>query len=260
MPELPPRAAIADAPLSMILIASNAELFLDHLLDRWLSVLKAKTKDFEIVLVVDSSTDGTLAQADVWRKKHSELVVVSSPPPHGLGAAWRAGLAATKPNPLVGLAEFSPDYHPEDLGKFLETINQVDLVSGIRSNRPGRWAGRSLLERWLFGVRLTDATCPFKLFRKTVFDHLPLQSHGDFVYTEVVAKANFLGCLLAEVPVEFQRTGSAAPDPFWKLDMRRVFRDPDFGPPPARSEALAASAPAAATASAMAGAAEDEIL
>lgn len=261
MPEMPPRAAIADAPLSMILLANNAELFLDHLLDRWLSVLKSKTKDFEIVLVDDASTDGTLGQAELWKKKHKELSVVQCPPPNGIGASVRAGLAATKANPLMGLAEFSPDYNPEDLGKLLEAINQVDLVTGVRTNRPSRWAGRSLLERWVFGVRLTDATCPFKLFRRTVFDHLPLQSHGDFVHTEVVAKANFLGCLLAETPVEFHRTGTAAPDPYWKMDMRLVFRDPDFGPPPSQPEAAPPEpAPIPASNGAEPAPVEDEIV
>jgi glycosyltransferase involved in cell wall biosynthesis len=260
MPELPPRTAIADAPLSMILLTSNSELFLDHLLDRWQSVLKAKIKDFEIVLVDDASTDGTLAQAELWKKKPKDLTVVSSLPPHGAGAAWRAGLAAAKPNPLLALAEFSPDYNPEDLGKLLEAINQVDLVTGIRPNRPSRWTWRGLLERWVFGVRLTDPTCAFKLFRRTVFDHLPLQSLGDFVHTEVVAKANFLGCLLAETPVEFHRTGSAAPDPLWKVDMRQVFRDPDFGPPPAKQDNLIDAAPALPTETATTAAVEDEIL
>jgi glycosyltransferase involved in cell wall biosynthesis len=235
-------------------------LFLDHLLDRWLGVLKAKSNKFEIVLVDDASADGTLAQAELWQKKHKELVVVSSLAPHGIGAAWRAGLAAAQPNPLIGLAEFSADYNPEDLGKLLEAINQVDLVTGVRPNRRSRWTGRSLLERWLFGVRLTDATCPFKLFRRTVFDHLPLQSHGDFVHTEVVAKANFLGCLLAEAPVEFHRTGAAAPDPYWKMDMRQVFRDPDFGPPPPRPDAATEAAPVASSNGTEAAPIEDEIV
>src|SRR4051812_2045832 len=120
MPELPPRTAIADSPLSMILIANNAELFLDHLLDRWRAVLKSRTKNFEIVFVNDASSDETLAQAELWQEEHKDMTVASSAAPHGIGAAWRAGLAAAKPNPLVGLAEFSPDYNPEDLGKFLE--------------------------------------------------------------------------------------------------------------------------------------------
>jgi glycosyltransferase involved in cell wall biosynthesis len=236
MPEMPPRPAIADASLSMILVASNAELFLDHLLDRWLGVLKAKLKDYEIVLVDDASTDASLEQAKVWQRKHPELTVVQSEPPHGVGAAWRAGLIAAKPKQLIGFAEFSPDYNPDDFNNLFELLNQVDLVSGIRTTYPSRWSGRSLLERWVFGVRLTDAACPFKLSRRSVFDHLPLQSRGDFVHTEVVAKANFLGCLLAEAPVEFHRTALGAADPYWQQDMRLVFRSPDFGPPPQPGE------------------------
>jgi glycosyltransferase involved in cell wall biosynthesis len=233
MPEMPPRTAIGDASLSMILAAANAELFLDHLLDRWHKVLKAKLRAFEIVLVDDASTDATVAQSKAWQAKHPELTVVSSEAPHGIGACWRAGLQAAKSNPLIGFCEFSPDYNPDDFGKLFEILNQVDLVSGVRPVRASRWSGRALLERWVFGIRLVDSACPFKLFRRTVFDHLPLQSRGDFVHAEIVAKANFLGSVLAEVPIEYHRGGTPASDPFWKDDMRLVFRDPDFGPPPA---------------------------
>ena len=93
-----------------------------------------------------------------------------------------------------------------------------------------------MLERWVFGIRLADSSCPFKLFRRSVFDHLPVQSRGDFVHTEIVAKANFLGSILAEVPVEYHRGGTPAPDPYWKDDMRLIFKAPDFGPPPASKE------------------------
>jgi glycosyltransferase involved in cell wall biosynthesis len=258
---MPPRPAIADAPLSMILVACNAELFLDHLLDRWRVALESKPREFQIVLVDDASTDGTFAQATAWQKKHPDLTVVSSDQPHGIGAAWRAGLAATKPHPLLGFAEFSPDYNPDDLAKLFEAINEVDLVTGIRPNRPSRWSGRGLVERWVFGVRLADPSCPFKLFRRTVFDHLPLQSRGDFVHTEVVAKANFLGCLLAEVPVEYHRTGTSAPDPLWTQDAKLIFRNPDFGPPPPKPVAgLEAAAVPAANGTGIPAPIEDEIL
>ena len=260
MLEMPSRPPIADAPLSMILVAGNAELFLDHLLERWRAALKAKVQDFEIVLVDDASTDGTLAQALALKSKHPDLKVVGSETPHGVGSAWRAGLAAAQKHPLVGYAEFSPDYNPDDIGKFFEIINQVDLVAGVRTHLPSRWSGRGLLERWVFGVRLTDPTCPFKLFRRSVFDHLPLQSRGDFVQTEVVAKANFLGCLLAEVPVDYLRTGTAAPDPFWPQDMRMIFSAPDFGPPPAPTSAETEPIPATSLGAATPAPHEDEIL
>src|SRR5258707_845930 len=139
MPEMPPRPAIADAPLSMILVACNAELFLDHLLDRWRGALKSRAGDFEIVLVDDASTDGTHAQAELWQSEHAELKVVRSEAPHGAGAAWRAGLAARNSNPLLGFAEFSPPPAlrpaPSKGGKGRERAPA--LVPGSRPARAG---------------------------------------------------------------------------------------------------------------------------
>ena len=82
-----------------------------------------------------------------------------------------------------------------------------------------------MLNAGFFGVRLTGQPCPFKLFRRTVFDHMPLQSHGDFVHSEVVARPT-LGSLLAEVPVEFHRT-EALRIPI-ETRQRQIFRAPTW--------------------------------
>jgi hypothetical protein len=97
---------------------------------------------------------------------------------------------------------------------------------------PG-WLGRQpvayqKLVRWLFGVRVGDIDSAFKLFRREVFDRIPIQSDGQFVHAEILAKANFAGCLMEEVAIEVPAT--------WESDSRRwaelwrVFRSPDFGP------------------------------
>jgi hypothetical protein len=41
--------------------------------------------------------------------------------------------------------------------------------------------GRRWLARWVFGVRLRDPECPFRLARRTIFQRMPLQSRGSFV-------------------------------------------------------------------------------
>ena len=58
--------------------------------------------------------------------------------------------------------------------------------------RPG-WQGwrawrRGLVLRWGFGLRLYDADCALKLFRRSVFERIPVQSDGAFAHTEVLAK------------------------------------------------------------------------
>src|SRR4030095_5670994 len=64
-----------------------------------------------------------------------------------------------------------------------------------------------------------DRTCFLRRF--------PIQSDGDFVHTELVAKATFLTSIMDEVPL------TPKPDPVPPLgptaeDSRRVFRDPEF--------------------------------
>src|SRR5204863_8327961 len=120
--------------------------------------------------------------------------------------------------------------------RLLDKIDKVDLVTGYRLWLPvppllrvlGRiyrgfvrvvfgipleplpaWLGdhgqrKRWLARWVFGVRVHDVECAFRLFRRSVLARMPIQSHGPFAQVEILAKANFLGCWMFEVPVSYQ--------------------------------------------------------
>jgi hypothetical protein len=119
------------------------------------------------------------------------------------------------------------------------------VLLGLPTEPPPGWLGWPAYRyrfkiRALFGVRLRDIDSKFKLFRRRIFDRFPIQSDGDFVHAEILAKANFLGCYMDEVPVA-DRPGPFAPvpepppaPPIVREEMKRVFRNPIFLPP--RSE------------------------
>ncbi len=85
-------------------------------------------------------------------------------------------------------------------------------------------------------MRNRDVLCPYRLMRRDIFGRIPLQSDGPFVHVEILAKANFLGCIMAEdvplgdparpVPAE-ARDG---PGEGFLKDCRRLLDRPDFGP------------------------------
>src|SRR5207248_6099704 len=112
--------------------------------------------------------------------------------------------------------ECSNSYEPSDLARLLEVIDKVDLVSGCRVGRFARertsvwsqYAYRGFL-RLLFGLRLKDVDCSFKLFRRSMFARIPIQSDGPFVHAEIRAKANFLGCIMSGVPVRYGQNRGA---------------------------------------------------
>jgi glycosyltransferase involved in cell wall biosynthesis len=236
MSDLFERPPIAKEPLSVVLLATNVAADLEKVLGTWVARLDALGRECEIFVV----HGGGAELAGAWEGKYPRLRSLQHPHPPGIGAALRTGLAAAQ-FPLFCYAECSNAYKPEDLGRLLEAIDKVDVVSGYRawrSFRPGllwrRYAYRGFL-RGIFGLRLKDVDCPFKLFRRSIFGRIPIQSKGSFVHAEILAKANFLGCIMTEVPVHYEpdqrgdRKGSSS-EP-WRADAWRVFQHPDFGPP-----------------------------
>ncbi|MBY0528053.1 MAG: glycosyltransferase family 2 protein [Gemmataceae bacterium] len=268
-PELPP---IANAALSLVLPLFNAEASVKDVVATWEAALRQRECDYEIILVDDGSTDATADLASDLAKQHARVRVHNHPRPRGIGATLATGIAAAR-HPLLCYVSGDPAYAPADLKKLLDRIDRVDLVSGCRTHRsvPGglRWLGRiyrlvvrivfgvaleplpgwlgwqSRFYHWVLfactGVRLHDVNCPFKLFRRSVFQRIPIQSEGAFVHAEVLAKANFLGTLMDEVGI----TGppDACEEPLVPLlkEMRRVLSHAEFGPPekPAKRKATA---------------------
>jgi glycosyltransferase involved in cell wall biosynthesis len=234
------RPPIAQAPLSVILPVDNGEAWLEKVLGNWFAYLDTLGRDYEVLVVNDGNADGTAALAASLATKQPRLRHLQHPSPQGIGACLRTGLGTAR-FPLLFYTECSNSYQPADLGQLLEVIDKVDLVSGQRIRPSARergsfwshYAYRALL-RCLFGLRLKDVDCPFKLFRRSIFARIPIQSDGPFVHAEILAKANFLGCIMTEVPVRYQPntgTDQAPRSPgAWRADAFRVFCHPGFGP------------------------------
>ena len=234
-PELPP---IATAPLSAVLLAHNAESLLEPTVAAWVSCLEDRRRAYELLVVDDGSTDQTGKLGETLAGRHPHLRLLHHDVPRGLGACLRTALEAAQ-HPLLFYTLCSDQYQPTDLLLLLKWIDKADLVSGYRPRRLGSGALRDLMHRWLlrllFGVRLGDVHCLSLLARRSIFRRIPIQSQGTFAHAEILAKANFLGCLMMDVPVntprrhaEFHDSGSPSRT---LAEAYRVFSHPDFGPP-----------------------------
>ena len=85
--------------------------------------------------------------------------------------------------------------------------------------------------RVLFGLRHHDVACPFRLMRRDILARIPIQSNGPFAHVELLAKANFLGCLMGEeMPLDVKPPPYRGDAGQFFRDGQKVFNKPDFGP------------------------------
>ena len=260
------RPAIATAPLTLVLVACNAGADIEAVVAAWVEQLQTRKQDWEIILVNDGSTDDTQIRADILTSRYERFRVIHLASRLGFGGAIRSGISAAK-NPLLAYTTCDLQYQPGQLKLFLEQIDKVDLVTGYRLWQPVpplvRWLGRcwriglrvlfgiSLeplpcwlgdngqrkrwLARWVFGVRVRDVECAFRLARRSIFARLPIQSNGPFAQVEILAKANFLGCWMTEVPVAYlppagpPLCGSINPKESYLDEAYRLFSEASFG-------------------------------
>jgi glycosyltransferase involved in cell wall biosynthesis len=254
--------------LTFILPVFDQEKTLGRAVSGWLPTLDSLNRPYEIVIVDDGSLDGTRSQAEVLATRNSRIRVLTHPERKGYGACLRSALGAST-HPLIFYTSADHSWQPADLPRMLKSLDirddytgkQVDIVNGHRRgtvwppkrlwlNRIYRgfvrialgvtpeprkgWLGASESRYWwrcrlLFGLRVGDINSKFKLFRRSVLDRMEIQSDGEFVHAEILAKANFLGCMMDEIVLADRDLPPPAPDV--RTEMWRVFHNPKFRSP-----------------------------
>ncbi len=170
----------------------------------------ALTRTFEIVVVDDGSRDGSGPLLDTWAHNDPRVCVVRHPANSGYGAALRSGLAAAR-GTHVFFSDADLQFDLGELEILLAHANDFDIVAGYRSPRSDPWprtliAGVwGLIVRTLFGLRVRDIDCAFKVFNRRVIDAIPLASVGAFINTELLVRARAAGFRIHQVPVTHRR-------------------------------------------------------
>lgn len=260
MPDQPARPPIAAAPISLVLLGQGAVADIEEIVLAWKGHLESLNRDFEILLILDGAPAADELAAQALQEKIPGLRAHAHADRRGLGPSLQFAVDHAR-FPLLLQVPCDKQYHPQDLARFLRNIDKVDLVVGYRVlpvpgwlraadavkrllarillgylpdrrvtnlGRATAWARRAA--RWIFGVRVQDPLCPYRLFRRSIFKRIPIQSRGEFAQVEVLAKANHLGCIMAEDPVSWIPPAQAPEDPDFRADGWVVFRTPDFGP------------------------------
>ena len=194
--------------LSVVLPAYNEEAVIGETVARCLAVLASLAPDFEVIVVDDGSRDRTGAIADELATTHPGHVrVVHNRPNRGYGGALMAGFDAASKE-LSFFMDSDGQFDIADIATLLALREQGHrVVLGYRKHRndpPIRlfnaW-GWNKLVRLMFGVRVRDVDCAFKLFDTSLMRLCDIHAEGAMWSTELLVKLRRLGIPFIEVPV-----------------------------------------------------------
>ncbi len=183
------------------------------------AAILAASDRLEILVVDDSSPDGTGRLADELAAKEPRIHVLHRERKEGLGRAYLAGFGWALARPYAFVLEMDADFShaPRYLPELLAAAQGADLVLGSRYVSGGgteNWGllrrlvsrGGSLYARTLLGVDVRDLTGGFKCFRRETLERLDLptvRSEGYSFQIELTYRALNLGLRVVESPILF---------------------------------------------------------
>lgn len=176
--------------------------------------------DFEVVIVDDSSPDGTLEIAKKIQSSYSEkyVKVVSRPGKLGLGTAYAAGLKVSVGDRII-LMDADLSHHPKFIPEMISKMNKsdYDIVSGTRYIKGGGvygWdlkrkitsKGANFLASFLLSTgNASDLTGSFRLYKRKVLSDIlsKVKSTGYAFQMEILVLAKAANYSIGEIPITF---------------------------------------------------------
>jgi dolichol-phosphate mannosyltransferase len=197
----------------------NERANLEPLVRQLGDVLGGLTLDGRVLVVDDSSPDGTGELADRLSGELSFLSVLHRTRKEGLGPAYVASFRWALENGADRIVQMDADFShdPADVPELVAAAERADLVLGSRYVQGGgtqNWGrGRQAISRFgsfyaraILGVSIRDLTGGFKCWRREALEALPLdriRTKGYAFQIETTYRALVAGLTVAEVPIVF---------------------------------------------------------
>jgi len=237
-------------PSNLVIIPTyNEEENIEKIIDS----ISSLEVDFDILVVDDSSPDGTGDIVEGLKHNYKNLNLIHRKAKLGLGTAYITGFKWAIDRGYDIIYEMDADFshNPEDLVRLYDTcMNGVDLAIGSRyisGVNVVNWPlGRVLMSymasiyvRMITGLKVKDTTAGFKAYKREVLETIELdtiRSRGYAFQIEMKFTTWKFGFRIKEIPIIFterqegasKMSGGIFNEAFWgvlKMKYRSFFRD-----------------------------------
>jgi len=195
---------------------------------------RAAPEGFRVLIVDDSSPDGTGELAEQLSAEHEWVSVLHRTEKAGIGPAYLAGFRHALAGGAGYVMEMDSDFShdPADLARLLAVAyDGADLVLGSRYVPGGGvrdWGllrrliseGGSTYARIVLGLKIKDLTGGFKCFRREVLETIhfdSVRSRGYAFQVELTYRAVQAGFRVVEVPIVFRDRERGQSKMSWRI-------------------------------------------
>lgn len=206
--------------LSVFFPCYNEESNIESTVSKALPLIKEIAPKWEVLLINDGSKDKTLKKCQLLAKKYPNIRVINHPHNRGYGAAFKSGLYGSIYNWIV-FTDADGQFDFQDINLLIQTqkSTQADMVIGFYLGRQVSLVRKFGSAIWqiavylLFGLKVKDIDCGFKMINKKIPDTIPpLEAErGPFINSEFLIKSIESNFHIVEVGVHhYPRTAGVA--------------------------------------------------
>lgn len=193
--------------LTLFFPCYNEEANVEQVTEAALATGARVADDYEVIIVNDGSRDRTGEIADVLMARHPGRVrAVHNRPNRGYGGALQRGFREASKE-WIFYTDGDGQFDFNEIDKLIALLGEHDIASAYRLDRKDPLMRKlnaacwGTLVRTLFGMKIRDIDCAFKIYPKRFIDAIELCSEGALIDTEMLARATVAGYRVGQVGV-----------------------------------------------------------
>lgn len=192
--------------LSIFFPAYNEEANIENSVREAEETVRKLTDTYEIIIINDGSKDKTSSIANRLAAENPHIKVVHHSPNKGYGAALWSGIQTAQYD-YIFFTDADLQFDFSELAILTHFIPEYKVVLGYRAPRRDPFLRLlnaklwNIANRFLFGLKVKDIDCAFKLMDRKLVAELPLMTRGAMMSAEMLIRLQRKEIVFKEIPV-----------------------------------------------------------